>query len=214
MNTSTRACLRLHFHSDPIVAFFPLLQMGFHIEVTTGNLLELLGRICDMDCEKMRHRIQTVFLNGKPVDDLAGVVVADNDCVALSAAMPGLVGATMRSGGVLAGLRQSISHRSRQAPSCPRQGMVIIKLFNLLIKELGPRFLQKGILLKADGIVNLLESIFAADPENCHLAELDSRRIDTQDLARVHWPAGPGFIHLKVTFGPASAMTSPPLNTA
>ena len=214
MNISICAHLRLHFQSNPITAFFPLLQTGFYVELTAGNLQTLLSRICDIEYGKVRERIQTIFLNGKPVDDLEAVHAEDGDRLALSAAMPGLVGATMRSGGVLAGFRQSISHRSRQAPSHPHQGFIMIKLFNLLIKEIGPRFLQRGILVEADGIGKLLEFILETDPQNCIRVQLDSRVMDIQDLMSVRWPQRPGLIHLKVDFGPSSeGMGLPQLNS-
>ena len=40
-------------------------------------------------------------------------MVGHGDTLALSAAMPGLVGATMRRGGYFAGLRANISHRDQ-----------------------------------------------------------------------------------------------------
>lgn len=215
MNRPICAHLRLHFQSNPIAAFFPLLQTGFYVELTPGNLQALLSRICDIEYGKVRDRIQTIFLNGKPVDDLEAVYVKDGDSLALSAAMPGLVGATMRSGGVLAGFRQSISHRSRRVPSHSHQGYLLIKLFNLLIKEIGPRILQKGILMEPGGIGKLIESILETDPQNCKRVQLDSRVIDAQDLMSVQWPQGPGLIHLQVGFGPPSeGMGLPQLNSA
>ena len=102
MNAQERGHLSLHFHKDLIAAFFPLLQQGFYIEFSDGNIQHLLCRICEMSPDDLRCLIQTLFLNGKPVDNMAKVYVRDGDCLALSAAMPGLVGATMRSGGPLA----------------------------------------------------------------------------------------------------------------
>ena len=195
----------MHFQRNPIAAFSPLLQKGFYVEITTGNLQNLLCGICDIKDEEVRHRIQTVFLNGKPVDDMEKVFVEDGDCLALSAAMPGLVGAVMRSGGVLAGFRQSISHRPQSARTNPRRGILLIKLFNLLIKELGPRFLQQGILVETDGIGNLLASILETDRGNCKIAQLNADVIDAEALAKANWPEGPGMMHLKATFGPSSA---------
>ncbi|MFZ1984323.1 MAG: hypothetical protein WAU91_07900 [Desulfatitalea sp.] len=131
-----RKHLRLHFQNNPIAAFFPLLQQGFYVEITPGNLQDMLCQMCGIDPGSVRDRIQTLFLNGKPVDDLETVFVQDGDCLALSAAMPGLVGATMRSGGVLAGFRSSISYRPAETRSNPYGGVLSIKLFNLLIKEI------------------------------------------------------------------------------
>jgi hypothetical protein len=213
MNTVACGHCRLHFQRNPISSFFSLLQKGFYVEITTGNLKNLLGRICEINTEEVRDRIQTVFLNGKPVDDMETTFVEDGDCLALSAAMPGLVGATMRSGGVLAGLRQSISHRPQQIRSNPRHGILSIKLFNLLIMEIGPRLLQKGILVESDDIGKMLESILKAERGNCKMAQLNSHMIDTEALGKVDRPEGPGLILLKITFGQQPDMALPHLNS-
>jgi hypothetical protein len=204
MSATSCGHLRLHFEKNPIAAFFPLLQKGFRVEITTGNLQKILCGICDIDPIDMRNRIQTVFLNGKPVDDLEAAFVEDGDCLALSAAMPGLVGATMRSGGVLAGFRDSISHRQPQTRSNARGGVLSIKLFNLLIREIGPRFLQRGILVGSDDLRNLLTSILETDRGNCKTAELNARTISADALTGINWPEGSGLIRLEVNFGPSS----------
>lgn len=200
MHVDLRGDLRMHFQKHSITAFFPFLQRGFRIIITPCSIRDVLGKICAIDQEEIRNRIQTLFLNGKPVDDLATAHVQDGDHLALSAAMPGLVGATMRAGGALAGLRHSISHRSRTAQSHSREGLLTIKLFNLLIRELGPRFLERGILATGDDLKNLMASLTARDWDDCRQAELDSRPIDPQSLATMDWPPGPGFFRLQVTF--------------
>lgn len=212
MDTLPCGHLRLHFHWNPIAAFFPLLQKGFYVDIATDNLQKLLCRICDIEPGEVRHRIQTVFLNGKPVDDMETVVVQDGDCLALSAAMPGLVGATMRSGGVLAGFRHSISHRPRQTRSKGRSGILLIKLFNLLIKDIGPRLLRQGILVGPDDLRDLLA--LEVNRGNCKTAHWNAHTIDADALAEIDWPEGPGLIHLKVTFGPSSHTVSPNLDFA
>lgn len=214
MNALTCGHLRLHFEKNPIAAFFPLLQKGFCVEIDTGNLKKILCRICDIEPGDVRDRIQTVFLNGKPVDDMAKVFVEDGDCLALSAAMPGLVGATMRSGGVLAGFRHSISYRSPQTRSNARGGVLSIKLFNLLIKEFGPRFLRQGILVGLDELRNLLTSILEVDRGNCKTVKWNTHMIDVDDLAEMDWPRGPGLIHLEVTFGSVPDTASPGFSSA
>lgn len=193
--------LWLHFQKDPIAACLPLLQKGFYIEIPTNNLLETLCRTCGLEADQIRKRIQTLFLNGKPVDDMATAIVRDGDCLALSAAMPGLVGAVMRSGGVLAGLRQSISHQPDKAPQHQRDGILSVKLFNLLIKELGPRFLKQGILVRTDDLDGLLKSLSQADWDNCQTAQWNQQPIRTETLKRMDWPIDSPFIDLRITFG-------------
>lgn len=184
MKTSADRCLKLVFKKSPISAFFPMLQKGFFIEITTAKLNDLLGQICGLDPVAVRERIQTIFLNGKPVDDLERVDVQDGDRLALSAAMPGLVGATMRSGGILAGFRHSISHRPSAAPSGAHGGLLSIKLFNLLIKEIGPHLLEHGILVEADDLRALFLSQSRLLEMDCLKAEWNARAIRPENLAR------------------------------
>jgi len=63
--------------------------------------------------------------------------------------MPGLVGATMRSGGFYAALRGGISYVADTDTDSDRQGRVRIKLFNLLLSEVGPVLLQHGVAIPA-----------------------------------------------------------------
>ncbi len=206
MNVFRCRHLRLHFQKDLIIAFFPLLQQGFYVEITPDNVQEMLCRICEMGPEDLNHRIQTLFLNGKPVDNMEKIFIQDGDCLALSAAMPGLVGATMRSGGVLAGFRHAISHRSTRARSDSGGGLLTIKLFNLLIREIGPRFLRRGILVGGGDLRSLLSSLSKSDWKHCKSAHLDAQQIHTDALMAMDWPAGPERIHLNVTFGRPSSM--------
>ncbi len=148
----------------------------------------------------MRGLIQTVFLNGKPVDDMSKALIQKGDCLALSAAMPGLVGATMRSGGVLAGFRRTISHRPSQTETDTQNGVLTIKLFNLLIKEIGPLFLRKGILLESEDFRNLMLSLTEADWNCCETAVLNDQSVRPDALANTAWSLGHGLMHLKVTF--------------
>jgi hypothetical protein len=201
MNVSICGHLRLNFEKDPTAAFLPFLQKGFHVEIRAGNLLEMLCRTCGLDALQVHQRIQTVFLNGKPVDDMATVYLKDNDCLALSAAMPGLVGATMRSGGVLAGFRHSISHRPEAAQSNEQGGVLSIKLFNLLIKDIGLRFLGKGILVKGDDLQDLVTTLSEHDWKHCKNMELNAQKVGTDTLKTMKWPQGPGFVYLQVTVG-------------
>ena len=94
----------------------------------------------------LADRISTIFLNGKPLDDVASAVIKDGSTLALSAAMPGLVGATFRKAGCLAAFRGSITYTNRDDASVTcHDGFVTMKLFNLLISEMGPLFLERGI---------------------------------------------------------------------
>jgi hypothetical protein len=78
--------------------------------------------------------------------------------VALSSALPGLVGATLRRGGFYACLRDSINYRQEDLPVDTRPGTITIKLFNLLMDELGPVFLKKGIIMGRSAVVSFFQA--------------------------------------------------------
>lgn len=126
--------------------FLQLLQQGIILGRDVGcSVRSFLHDQLRLSPQFVEENIQTIFLDGKPVDDLDKTHVKDGAVLALSAAMPGLVGATMRRGGYYASLRARISH-GPDAESAPAttQGRVTLKLFNLVADLLGKTFLQQS----------------------------------------------------------------------
>jgi len=144
--TSSPASFSLNLDKKSFYLFTPLLQRGVRVKVRVGcSLRSLLEDQFGLNPEYLKERVKTVFLDGKPVDDWDTALVHDGSVLALSAAMPGLAGATLRRGGFFAGMRSQITHREEQSPISPEEGWVVVKLFNLLIPELGPLLLERGI---------------------------------------------------------------------
>jgi len=128
--------------------FFPIMQRGFFVTArlpcTAGNLLhEQFG----IDSAYIAERITTIFIDGKAIDDPDEALVSDRSTIALSAAMPGVVGASMRRGSFYAAMRDAVTYTGREIPSESFAGVVRIKIFNLLLTELGPGFLKRGIIM-------------------------------------------------------------------
>jgi hypothetical protein len=119
------------------------------------NVISLLCEELGLSGQYVSKRISTIFLDGKCVDNIDSAIVKEGSTLALSAAMPGLAGATLRRGGVYGSMRSSITHREND-PAREETGLCSIKLFNLLIPELGPVFLQRGILIKPGNLENFL----------------------------------------------------------
>ena len=137
--------------------FLPLLQEGVWLRCRLGaTVRQVLCEQLGIAPAYVSERISTLFLNGHPVDDPATVRVQAGDTLALSAAMPGLVGAVMRCGGYFAGLRNSITCRPSPAPECREAGYIKVKMFNKIMVELGPDLLASGIYLRASRIGRLL----------------------------------------------------------
>jgi hypothetical protein len=133
-------------------AFTELLQNGFLFECHVGvSVKSLLCEELGLSEQYVTERISTVFLDGSCVDDIDSATVREGSFIALSAAMPGLAGASLRRGGVYGAMRSSITYKENDRRG-EKTGLCSIKLFNLLIGELGPIFLQRGILVKADDL--------------------------------------------------------------
>ncbi|MBW2369511.1 MAG: hypothetical protein JRH15_16695 [Deltaproteobacteria bacterium] len=133
---------------EPVHAgrFLPLLQRGVRIKAKAGERVsDFLYNALALTPADVANRIQTIFLDGKPLDDLESHAVAENSVLALSAAMPGLVGAALRMGSPLASLRQVASPEKRGPVEYDQDVFVTVKLFNLLVSELGPSLLKRGI---------------------------------------------------------------------
>jgi len=63
----------------------PLWQQGFWLRVTTPgrSIAAILRSQLGVAPEYLERRLQTIFLNGKPVDDVEQTLVAPGDCLAL-----------------------------------------------------------------------------------------------------------------------------------
>jgi len=145
--------MNLTLKVDDDSKFVGLLNAGFMINMQVGESVQTL--LCDrlgLDQIYFNERIQTLFLNSKPVDDPATAVVKNDSILALSAAMPGLVGAVFRKGGRYSWMRGSITHPDENDVTAGKTGWVTVKLFNLILKELGPFFLEAGVWLKGETI--------------------------------------------------------------
>jgi len=127
--------------SKVVPLFYQLLGHGFCVNVQTGSSVrELLCNQLGIDEDYLDQRIKSIFLNGKVVDDVDTAIVGKDATMALSGAMPGLVGAILRSGGFYAPMRSQISHEKNKSPSQHKQGTITLKLLNLVVRELGPTF--------------------------------------------------------------------------
>jgi len=153
----------LRINRDQLEVFFPMLQRGVTVQASLGCPLgEFLCAQLGIPEEYVAGRITTIFLDNRPVDDLERSLIREGSRVTLSAAMPGLVGATMRRSGFYAALRQGITHQEQGGAAGAGQGTVRLKLFNLLLPELAPLVLAHGVLLQREELDALLRALEAA----------------------------------------------------
>lgn len=174
MEDTPQARLMLKLEPVQLNIFFPILQKGVSVPATVGCTLKSL--LCDqfaIPADYVTDRITTLFIDNRPVDDLDRTIVQDGSRVTLSAAMPGLVGATMRRGGFYAALRQGISHVVESETATGESGTVRVKLFNLLLAELGPLILARGLILEQQELGTLLKELGCRTEESM----TDARRV-------------------------------------
>jgi hypothetical protein len=156
----------LSIHTQDRKCLLNLLESGMRLDVKVGcSLAELLCEQIGIPRDYLDNRIQTLFLNAKAVDNVDSATVADGAVIALSAAMPGLVGATLRKAGAFSGLRAAISQRDSAAAEGLAAGTITLKLFNLVAKEMGPDLLVRGGRLSGSRLADLLETAEGDDLE-------------------------------------------------
>jgi hypothetical protein len=138
--------------------FLQLLQKGVKVTGRVGSSVRSF--LCDdlgLSPEYVDKRIQTLFLNGKALDNPDTAHLKEDSTLALSAAMPGLLGATLRKGSYYARMRNEISHQEQSEVISVHEGFVLLKLFNLLPAEIGPAILERGIWLKGEDLNQFLK---------------------------------------------------------
>jgi len=159
MNIPGETRLSLVIDENQLHHLFLILQSGFFMKIQVGcSLKTFLMEEIGLGQEFIEERIQTIFLDGQVVDDLDSAIIKDGSSLALSSAMPGLVGAAMRRGGFYGALRSSITYREKGKADMVHEGTVQMKLYNLLMKELGALFLMKGIYISSSDLAGFLSN--------------------------------------------------------
>jgi len=201
LSSTKKLCLCIE--NDLVPRFFALLQRGFMVKVQAGSTIKsLLRRQFGLSPEYLEKRIQTIFLDGKPVDDLDYAIVKNGSTLALSGAMPGLAGATLRKGGYYAPMRSQISYREESAPKPHDEGMIFLKLFNLLLKELGPSFLKRGILVKGEDLSGFFKRQRDDFWAGCKGVRVDGEKISLKKLVRINLAGRHILLQLETHKGP------------
>jgi len=164
--------------------FLQLLQKGVKVTARVGSTVGSF--LCDdlgVSPEYVDKRIQTLFLNGKAIDNPDTALLNEDSTLALSAAMPGLLGATLRKGSHYARMRNEISYQEQSEGVPVHEGFVLLKLFNLLSAEIGPAVLARGIWLKGEDLNQFLKELPDALVGMCTEARVDGQAVDLKRFA-------------------------------
>lgn len=164
---------------DRLGVFWALLSYGFKLDVQIGgSLLDLL--ICQIGINEsyLNEKVQTIFLNGKVVDDFSAEIIEDDSVIALSSAMPGLAGAVFRKGGILSSMRSEHVSNLENIVITKHKGQVTLKLFNLIASDLGADFYKKGVCIKGTHFIRYVKSKQPLIEKICKELVLDGKKYD------------------------------------
>jgi hypothetical protein len=179
----SQTSLSLIVESKPFEKFLQLFQEGVKVSARVGSTVRAF--LCDdlgLSAEYVDKRIQTLFLNGKAIDNPDTALLREDSTLALSAAMPGLLGATLRKGGYYARMRNEISYQEQGTGIGVREGSILLKLFNLLPAEIGPAVLERGIWLKGEDLNHFFKELSDELLGECTEARVDGERVNLKDF--------------------------------
>lgn len=173
------------FPSPVHSSFVEVLQEGFMLPAMTGtSIRDVLCNQWGVEDEYLDHRINTVFLDGKPVDNVDSAVITDGSVLALSASMPGFVGAALRKGGFYAPMRSGITHSESTTAELHTRCIFTLKLFNLVAEELGSSFLMKGVWLQSASFREFLSRHEKSLSDRCSRWNLDDQDLDLTGILK------------------------------
>jgi len=197
---------RLDFIVDaPLVArFFLLLQQGVRLRCRVGRSVEWFLKDELGAGPGTIAKIQSIMLDGKAVDDIGSAVIHDGSTLALSAALPGLVGATLRRGSRYASFRSGITYHEAGPACLPVEGWVSIKLFNLLMAEMGPGLLRQGVFVNGAFLADFLAELAPGLGPGCSSVTLDGKPVAVGALRDTAWLTGADQVFLVVTASDAT----------
>ncbi|ACL04118.1 hypothetical protein Dalk_2425 [Desulfatibacillum aliphaticivorans] len=174
--------LNLTLERKVLSGFFPMLQKGCLVQcpkpVSVEEFLLALPGASDIN---LLEKIQTVFVDGHPVDDIKAAILTPDVEMALSAAMPGALGAVMRRGGYYASMRRHITFQAHESKDGQGAFFITVKLFNLLLSQAGPSLLQNGVVLDSRELGELARPVEAGFVGG----DLDGKKFLKEEAAQI-----------------------------
>ena len=187
-------------NKDMASMFFYFLERGVKKEIQVGcDIKTMLSGQFNMSAEYIDNRIKTIFLDGRPVDDVNSTIVNDGSTLALSAAMPGLAGATFRRSENITPPESTIITKKEIKKQKHPKGIIIIKFFNLILRELGPAFLKSGILVSKDELLDFLFRQPKKFQKACKSVKIDGKIATIEALKQIDASDGSELLMLYVT---------------
>lgn len=121
-----------------------LLQQGVFVErPDTSSVLDFICKLLDITPEAVQREMKTIMMDNKVVDDPATGSVENASTLVLCGAMPGLVGAMLRSDSPIKAMRSTITSGTAAA-NRPAAAMVQVKLFNTVLLKYRESMIEHG----------------------------------------------------------------------
>lgn len=142
--------ITLQVFENDRVFFATLLQSGAeYIAVQGQSLGDFITSLPEFSWDYIESSVQTIFLDGMPADDIkAKTFTKPCHTLALSAAMPGLVGAILKRNSLHVSLRTTTVDDSVAEVGTPTT--IKLKIFNSIAQEKGPQILHGGAVFSTD----------------------------------------------------------------
>jgi hypothetical protein len=126
-----------------------LMQKGVFVERPgASSLMDFIASLFNLTPEAVLDEIRTIMIDNSVVDDPESVQVQNANTLVLSGAMPGLVGAMLRSESPYKAMRATITNEGKVTDSAP---MILVKLFNTVLKNHIHDMIEHGFWIPDDG---------------------------------------------------------------
>ena len=96
-------------------------------------------------------------------------------------------------------MRSQISHSKDSYSALNREGKINLKLFNLIVKEMGPTFLKQGIWIKGNNFYNFVDRRQVDFWMGFKAVELDGKDIDPAKIKEIEWKNRNIFLQLTIS---------------
>lgn len=176
-----------------LLGWLTLVSGGLDMELTVNvDLRTLITRELEIPDDYLEERIQTIFLDGSPVDSIDEAIVRPGQQLTLCTALPGAMGICMRRNSPLKAYRPGIAH----CEDCdklvdPEPGRITVKYFNFIAREQGDKILKRGVIIKPAVLKKFLESRDALFWDDIATIKVNGQEKEIEDMALFIMNRGP-----------------------
>jgi hypothetical protein len=174
--------LTLKVQTGQISKLVAVLQMGFYLPVPAGSSVRAVLDAAGISRSYLEDKVKTVFLDGTAVDNLEAERIKNRSVIAVSGAMPGLVGAIFRKDSPISGLRSNVAKRPYDSSIQDGDELVLLKMFNIIAEEMGPELLRSGLTFAGKDMGNFFGNRRELLEKAILEVELDGNPIALQEL--------------------------------